>query len=120
MEVSQPLLSQPAHATPVALITRTTKRAVIPTAVVLIRDQSGCFHPIRTLLDSCSELNFISEEAAKRLKLKWIYSQQEVSGVADVRTTISRFVSTTVRSRLNQFEWSTSFAVASTISTKQP
>lgn len=109
-----------AHATPIALVTRTNKRAFIPTAVVLIRDQAGIFHPIRTLLDSCSELNFISEEAAKRLKLKFQYDVQEVSGIADVRTTISRFVSTTIRSRLNDFEWTSSFAITSTISAKQP
>lgn len=105
---------------PVALLSRTAKRAFIPTAIVLIKDQAGVYHPIRTLLDSCSELNFITEEAAKRLKLKWQYNEQEVSGIADVRTTISRFVNATVRSRINEFEWTSSFAVATTISSNQP
>lgn len=117
----QPSTSAAAAQSPaVALITRTTKRAFIPTALVLIRDDSGVFQPIRALLDSCSELNFITEEASKRLKLKWQYEPQEVSGIADVRTTITRFVNATIRSRINSFEWSSSFAITPIISNTQP
>ena len=66
------------HSTQISLVTRTTKRAFIPTAVVLLRYQTGTFHSVRALLDSCSELNFITEETAKRLKLKCQYDVQEV------------------------------------------
>ena len=86
----------------------------------MIKDYSDCFHPIRALLDSCSEFKFITEEAAKRLKLKWEYSHQEVSGIADVRTTISKHVTATVRSRISEFEWTSTFAVSNCISSKQP
>ena len=108
------------QATPVTLVNFTTKRAFIPTALILIRDCTGSFHPIRALLDSCSEINFITEEAAKRLKLKWQHKTQEVSGIADVRTKISKFVNATIRSRINTFEWTASFAVTSKISAKMP
>ena len=58
--------SQVGQVAPVSLLSYSTKRAFIPTAIVLIKDNFGCFQPIRALLDSCSELNFITEEAAKR------------------------------------------------------
>lgn len=64
---------------PTSLIVRAFKKALIPTAVVLVKDSCGVFQPARALLDSCSEINFISEETAKRLKLKFQpYTQASV------------------------------------------
>lgn len=103
-----------------SFITRAFKRALIPTAVVLIKDSCGVFQPVRALLDSCSEINFISEETAKRLHLKFQPYTQEVSGIGEVRTKIKSFVDVTVKSRLNSFEWSSKFAVTKSISSRQP
>ncbi|GBP10481.1 hypothetical protein EVAR_70789_1 [Eumeta japonica] len=105
---------------PVAFLTRAFKRALIPTAVVLMKDSFGVFQPVRALLDSCSEINFISEETAKRLNLKFQPYTQEVSGIGEVRTKIKSFVCATVKSRLNTFEWSSQFAVTKSISSRQP
>ncbi|XP_073814252.1 uncharacterized protein [Musca autumnalis] len=105
---------------PVSFVARSFRRAIIPTAVILMKDNSGSFHTVRALLDSCSELNFISEETAKRLKLKFRPFSQEISGIAEVRTAIKFSVDTTIKSRSSSFEWSSSFAVTKTISPRQP
>ncbi|XP_075157710.1 uncharacterized protein LOC142230976 [Haematobia irritans] len=105
---------------PVSLVARSCKRAIIPTAVVLIKDYCGTFQPVRALLDSGSELNFISEETAKRLRLKFRPYSQEVSGIGEVRTRIKFTVSATIKSRISSFQWSSTFAVTPTIASVQP
>ncbi|XP_073820368.1 uncharacterized protein [Musca autumnalis] len=105
---------------PVSLVARSFKRAIIPTAQILMKDYCGNFQTVRALLDSCSELNFISEEAAKRLKLKFRPFSQEISGIGEVRTAIKFSVDTTIKSRSNSFMWSLTFAVTKNISSRQP
>ncbi|XP_073835822.1 uncharacterized protein [Musca autumnalis] len=105
---------------PVSFVARSFKRAIIPTAVILMKDNCGTFQPVRALLDSCSELNFISEETAKRLKLKFRPFSQEISGFGEVRTAIKFSVDATIKSRSSPFQWSSNFAVTKTISSRQP
>ncbi|XP_036345935.1 uncharacterized protein LOC118755191 [Rhagoletis pomonella] len=64
------------------LVSRTIKKGIIPTAIVQIRDKFGQLHLVRALLDSCSEISFITEETAKLLQLEKRRVQQEVSGIA--------------------------------------
>ena len=101
-------------------VTRALKRSLIPTAVVLIKDSCGIFQPVRALLDSCSEINFILEETAKKLKLGFHPYTQEISGICEVRTRIKSCVDATLKSRFNSFEWSSTFAVTKSISSHQP
>ncbi|XP_037931003.1 uncharacterized protein LOC119665826 [Teleopsis dalmanni] len=61
-----------------SLLIQSSKRSIIPTVLVFVMDKFGIKHPVRALLDSCSELNFITEETAKLLHLKSKYSTQEV------------------------------------------
>ncbi|XP_073827789.1 uncharacterized protein [Musca autumnalis] len=105
---------------PISLVARSFKRAIIPTALILMKDSCGSFQAVRALLDSCSELNFISEETAKRLKLKFRSFSQEISGIGEVRTAIKFSVDTTIKSRSNSFMWSSTFAVTKNISSRQP
>ncbi|XP_073814756.1 uncharacterized protein isoform X2 [Musca autumnalis] len=105
---------------PVSFVARSFKRAIIPTAVILMKDNCGTFQTVRALLDSCSELNFISEETAKRLKLKFRPFSQEISGIGEVRTAIKFSIDATIKSRSSSFQWSSNFAVTKTISSRQP
>lgn len=88
--------------------------------MILMKDNSGTYQTVRALLDSCSKQNFISEETVKRLKLKFHPFSQDISGIGDVRTAIKFSVEATIKSRSNSFEWSSSFAVSKTISSRQP
>ncbi|XP_073828191.1 uncharacterized protein [Musca autumnalis] len=105
---------------PISLVARSFRRAMIPTALILMKDYRGSFQTVRALLDSCSELNFISEETAKRLKLKFRPFSQEISGIGEVRTAIKFSVDATIKSRSSSFRWSSSFAVTKNISSRQP
>ena len=102
------------------LVTRHINRAIIPTALVLMKDKFGLYQPVRALLDSCSEINFITEETAKRLQLQRFASNQEVSGISDIRTNIKYAVYGSIRSRITEFEWSSTFAIIPAISANQP
>ncbi|XP_046800970.1 uncharacterized protein LOC124421481 [Lucilia cuprina] len=103
-----------------SLVARSFKRAIIPTAVVLIKDSFGCYQPVRVLLDSCSEINFITEETAKKLKLRFLPNCQDVSGISEIQTKIRYSVAATIKSRIGSFQWSSTFAVTKSISAQQP
>ncbi|XP_046810021.1 uncharacterized protein LOC124420605 [Lucilia cuprina] len=103
-----------------SLVARSFKRAIIPTAVVLIKDSFGCSQPVRVLLDSCSEINFITEETAKKLKLRFLPNCQDVSGISEIQTKIRYSVAATIKSQIGTFQWSSTFAVTKSISAQQP
>jgi hypothetical protein len=43
---------------------------LLPTALLNVKDANGTPHNARALLDAASQLSFITEDMAKRLKLK--------------------------------------------------
>ncbi|XP_017486125.1 PREDICTED: uncharacterized protein LOC108374651 [Rhagoletis zephyria] len=115
--MSETIASQP----PVlSLVSQSTRRALIPTALVLIKDKYGSFQTARALLDSCSEINFITEELAKRLQLGFQRNNQEISGIADVRTNLRFSVKTVIKSRVSSYEFTSDLAVTNRISLQQP
>jgi len=73
------------------------------------------FHPARALLDSGSEINFITATFANKLQLQRKRPHFEVSGIGDVTAKLQFSVSTTIRSRLSADEWSFKFAITKTI-----
>ena len=118
--VAEPIAEQSPFNTATSLIARSMKAAIIPTAVVLIKDKLGSMQPVRALLDSCSELNFMTEETAKRLQLDLRHTNQEVSGIGNIKTNLKHTVYATVHSRISNFEWSSDFSITKTISSAQP
>ncbi|XP_037959581.1 uncharacterized protein LOC119688956 [Teleopsis dalmanni] len=108
-------LQQPNSAV-TSLLIQSSKRAIIPTVLVFVMDKFGLKHPVRALLDSCSELNFITEETAKILHLKWQYSTQEVFGISNLKTLFNYNVYATAHSRTSDFEWSSQFTITKSIS----
>jgi len=48
------------------------------------QDKDGMFHPARALLDSGSEINFITDTLANKLQLQRKRQHFEVSGIGDV------------------------------------
>ncbi|XP_070068166.1 uncharacterized protein [Drosophila takahashii] len=121
---SQPMddISQADHCTThaVSLLARQSKRALIPTAVVLIKDNCGSYQQARALLDSGSEINFITEELAKRLQLTRVRQQYDICGIADARAKMKFSVTTSVKSRIGHGEWLLEFAITKSITQSQP
>lgn len=93
---------------------------VLATAVVHVLDPSGNFQPVRTLLDSGSQLNLITEECSRRLNLKLKTNYQNLCGVGTVNLMSNYKVTATVKSRLNSFKFQEEFSVLETICSYQP
>ncbi|KAM8702461.1 hypothetical protein ACLKA7_001792 [Drosophila subpalustris] len=99
-------INQPSVST--SLVAHSSSTAVLPSALV------------RALLDSCSEVSFITEETVKRLQLKRSRVNQEVSGISESKQKVSFTTFATLKSRLSDFTWSSTFSVVNRISAKQP
>ncbi|KAL7725853.1 hypothetical protein ACLKA6_014887 [Drosophila palustris] len=111
-------INQPSVST--SLVAHSSSTAVLPSALVQIQDNQGQFHVVRALLDSCSEVSFITEETVKRLQLKRSRVNQEVSGISESKQKVSFTTFATLKSRLSDFTWSSTFSVVNRISAKQP
>lgn len=103
-----------------SLVTRCRRINLLPTAIIFVKNSFGTLQPFRALLDSCSEVNLITQEAAKLLHLKQYKSTQEISGISDLRTQLKYMVTTTIKSRISSFEWTADFLVTKSISSEHP
>ncbi|XP_053968627.1 uncharacterized protein LOC128870055 [Anastrepha ludens] len=90
-------------------------QVILATAVVLIRDASGCFQFGRALLDSCSQVNFITEEFSRKLRLPRERHHVEIQSIGDSVTNIKHKTSATVKYRMCDYETPLSFHVTSQI-----
>jgi len=115
-----PNITLETQVTPTSLVARSQRYSLLPTVVILIQDKCGNFHPIRALLDSGSELNFITEEAAKRLQIRFSNANQCVAGISNVQTNVRYSISTIMKSRLNSFSWQSDLAITKRISSELP
>lgn len=71
---------------------------LLSTAIVLIKDSFGAYHPCRVLLDSGSQSNFISEYLCNRLNLKLNKIEMSVTGINQVKSSIDYQCSVSVES----------------------
>ncbi|XP_053968858.1 uncharacterized protein LOC128870281 [Anastrepha ludens] len=90
-------------------------QVILATAVVLIRDASGCFQFGRALLDSCSQVKFITEEFSRKLRLPRERHHVEIQSIGDSVTNIKYKTSAIVKSRMCDYETPLSFHVTSQI-----
>ncbi|XP_017494101.1 PREDICTED: uncharacterized protein LOC108382220, partial [Rhagoletis zephyria] len=102
---------------PVAAITHSHSNlsqagnVILATAMILVKDSSGTYKVGRALLDSCSQVNFISEEFAQKLRLHRDKQHVEIRSIGDSRTSINFCATTTIKSRLTSFELSLQFCI---------
>ena len=89
---------------------------ILATALVLIRDRNGYFQVGRALLDSCSQVNLISERFASLLNLHRENTSVEISGVGASISKIKHVTDSTIRSRFNNFELNIQFLITNRIS----
>lgn len=96
-------------------------QVLLPTAIILIQDQSGKFHECRALLDSGSQVNFITSEFADKLKVhrSQCYSRT-VSGINQNKTTVSYELSTSIKSKVHDFEEIIDLSIIATIANHIP
>ncbi|XP_037932588.1 uncharacterized protein LOC119667370 [Teleopsis dalmanni] len=93
---------------------------LLATAMVLVKDASGTFQLCRVLLDSCSQVNLISESMCNALHLKKSRSENSLVGVGAASINIKHKTISTIRSRSNSFEAVLEFLVTKRISGYHP
>lgn len=65
-------------------------QAIIPTAIIKIKDFRGNYQDCRVLLDSESQVNLISEACARRMGLKRSRSRIMVNEIASSKAGVSK------------------------------
>ncbi|XP_063907426.1 uncharacterized protein LOC135125701 [Zophobas morio] len=91
-------------------------KVVLPTAQVQIYDKSGNKHQVRALLDSGSELNFISERMSKLLNLKSQPIVLSIAGVNRCNTSASQLASIKIHSNYRHYDLNLSCVILPQIS----
>ncbi|CAH2093151.1 unnamed protein product [Euphydryas editha] len=61
---------------------------LLATAIVQVKDASGCMQSFRALFDSGSQNNFITTAAVNRLRLQMSPSSSHISGIGEAQTSI--------------------------------
>ena len=93
---------------------------ILATAIVLIQDSEGKYQMGRALLDSCSQVNFISDKLCRSLNMKKSKNTIDVVGIGSTGLKVPFKTQTMIRSRLNNFQMSLEFLVSQNISGYHP
>ena len=93
---------------------------LLSTAIIKIYDVTGKEHLCRVLLDSGSQLNFISASLAKKLRLPEEQYDATITGIGKGITRATRMVIARIRSRINQFSETINCVVLTKVTTKLP
>ncbi|XP_044312490.1 uncharacterized protein LOC123037080 [Drosophila rhopaloa] len=67
---------------------------ILATAIILVQDAVGNYVPGRALLDSCSQVNFMSEDFAQQLRLPRSKGPIDIRSIGDSFTRIKHRIST--------------------------
>ncbi|XP_062538393.1 uncharacterized protein LOC134206681 [Armigeres subalbatus] len=82
---------------------RSSHTVLLQTAVVLVKNQHDELLPCRVLLDSGSQVNFITEKMANTLGIQRQPAYVPIAGINDLRTTARHRTSLEIRSRCSDF-----------------
>lgn len=93
---------------------------ILATALVRIRDRFGHYVYARALLDSGSQINFITEELAQRLQIKRDEGNLNLLGIGNTNSTARSKIQATLKSRMESQEFTSEFWVLRSISKYQP
>ncbi|XP_011859104.1 PREDICTED: uncharacterized protein LOC105556616 [Vollenhovia emeryi] len=95
------------------------KRVLMATAIVNVKTSIG-ESQLRVLLDSASELNFVTAAACKRLNIKLEPSRENISGLNGMSCVITHGCKVSLRSRTSNFELNSYCLVVPRITKKLP
>ncbi|XP_053961109.1 uncharacterized protein LOC128865111 [Anastrepha ludens] len=110
--------SVPGH----ALTSRSPSDAVLlATAVIFVKNRAGTFVPCRALLDSGSQLHFITNRFTNQLQLRRTKYSAAVSGIGDANLSTEGYsVNVVLKSRTSDFSTHITSVVVQTITDNQP
>ncbi|XP_062540830.1 uncharacterized protein LOC134208888 [Armigeres subalbatus] len=100
--------------------TKASRSVLLATAIVILEDQFGNTMQARALLDSGSQLCFISERASQCLKFKRSREALSVSGIGQAAKKCKQSIFARVRSRLSSFTGEDNFYVLPQVTLNLP
>ncbi|XP_053956156.1 uncharacterized protein LOC128861806 [Anastrepha ludens] len=100
--------------------TSTPDRVMLATAVVNVKGSSGEYLPARTLLDSGSQVNFMTEDLAQKLRIRRESTTLNIIGIGNATKKVRTKLNTFVKSRVNNYEFSAQFWIMRSISASHP
>ncbi|XP_039968339.1 uncharacterized protein LOC120780121 isoform X2 [Bactrocera tryoni] len=86
-------------------------QVILATALVLVKDSTGAYKLGRALLDSCSQVNFMTDEFAQRLHLRREKYHIGIRSIGDSVTNLKARTTTTIKSRTSAFQLSLQFGI---------
>jgi len=88
---------------------------ILATALVLVKDSSGCYRLGRALLDSCSQINFITDQFTQTLRIPRTKRIVKTRSIGDSPTQVKHGTTTSIKSRFKDFELTIDFCVTPSI-----
>ncbi|XP_053968541.1 uncharacterized protein LOC128869972 [Anastrepha ludens] len=110
----QPSTSQAMH------ISSLPDRVMLATAVVNVKASSGLYVQARALLDSGSQVNFMTEELMQKLRIRKEKFALNIVGIGNSNIKVQGKLKTYIKSRINNFQFSADFWVMRSISVNHP
>lgn len=96
MTVNTVQSEQPGPSTVLANMPSFTSTVLLSTVVLQVADNSGAFQPVRAVLDSGSQLSFISESCMQRLGIPRVHFSMAINGLNQSPSVVSKGISTCV------------------------
>ncbi|XP_076650259.1 uncharacterized protein LOC143357625 [Halictus rubicundus] len=103
-----------------SLSARTTSNELMTTAEIQVYDSLNQRVCCRTLLDTCSTANFITERLAAKLQLRRKKCSTSIGVLNQITTSSNHTITATLRSKSSGFEKTLEFLVIPHISEKEP
>ena len=101
-------------------ISNTTSTVLLATAIIYIQDADGRPQRCRAVLDSGSQLNFITSSCAQRLRLNKTNISLSISGVGTMSSSTVRLMPCTITSHCQNYHFTVEFHSLPTITEKLP
>ncbi|XP_037931454.1 uncharacterized protein LOC119666243 [Teleopsis dalmanni] len=93
---------------------------LLATAIILIRNRAGSYIPCRALLDSASQLHFITKSLANTLQLKTTKCATVISGITDRDFVDNSTTELSIKSRFGNYTSSITAVITSKITNQHP
>jgi len=99
---------------------KSRNQILLATSIVELRNKSGQYVPCRTLLDSASQLHFITERCVQRLRFSKTQTRSSIQGINNSSVVANHCVSLYMRSRHTHWHDSLNCAILSDITGTTP
>ncbi|XP_076289808.1 uncharacterized protein LOC143213640 [Lasioglossum baleicum] len=103
-----------------SFLSNKTTNGLLTTAIIHVLDRDRNLIPCRTLVDTCSNANLITDELANRLQLPTTRQTAVIEALNQLNTTTSNLMTATIKSRLTNYQRTLTFCIIPRIAETLP